>query len=149
MKQFIKNILKFSGYQLNKFPSGSDLLKINLLNKRDINLIMDVGANTGQFSIQLRNIGYKGKVISFEPLKKEFDMLKLNSSNDKNWSVNNFALGNEDKMMTINVAGNSYSSSFLEMNKTHIDSAPFSKYIGLEEVEMKKLDTFIEENPEL
>jgi FkbM family methyltransferase len=124
-------------------------VKKDLLYKKQIDLVMDVGANTGQFSRHLRDIGYRGRIMSFEPLINEFIELKLNSERDSSWDVYNFAFGNEDKDISINVAGNSYSSSFLEMNKRHIESAPHSKYVGMQKVKMKKLDTFFTEMPEL
>ena len=149
MKQFLKSILRNFGYQINRFPSGLDKTMMDLLNKKEIDLILDVGANTGQFSNKLRDIGYNGRIISFEPLQNEFKELKKNSEKDVNWEVNNFAFGNEDKDLFINVAGNSYSSSFLEMNDRHIENAPQSKYIGTQKAKMKKLETYLNENPAL
>lgn len=106
-----------------------------------VDTVLDVGANTGQYGKSLREAGYKGNMISFEPLNSAFAALKKNADNDSNWAVNNFALGNEDGKTVINIAGNSYSSSILNMLPLHADSAPESKYVGQQEIEIKKLDT--------
>jgi FkbM family methyltransferase len=67
--------------------------------------------------------------------------LKKASLKDNNWLVNNYALGNEDIKSMINVAGNSFSSSILNMLPTHLKSEPESIYIAQEEIEIKKIDS--------
>jgi FkbM family methyltransferase len=89
----------------------------------------------------MRELGYRNKIISFEPLKSAFEELKNASFKDNNWIVNNYAIGNKDINGVINVAGNSYSSSILNMLPMHLNSAPKSKYIAQEEIEIKKLDS--------
>ena len=39
-----------------------------LLDRYQINVVIDVGANEGQFASELRRMGYQGKIISFEPI---------------------------------------------------------------------------------
>jgi FkbM family methyltransferase len=91
----------------------------------------------------MRNLGYSKKIISFEPLKSAYEVLKNVSLKDNNWIVNNYAIGNEDTKSVINVAGNSYSSSILKMLPMHLNSAPESKYISQEKIEIKKLDSVL------
>lgn len=67
--------------------------------------------------------------------------MKKASLKDNNWLVNNYALGNEDIKSMINVAGNSFSSSILNMLPTHLKSEPESIYIAQEEIEIKKIDS--------
>ena len=50
-----------------KNPNLSDFI-----DNRRINLVLDVGANTGQFGQLLRRRGYAGQIISFEPVKEAF-----------------------------------------------------------------------------
>jgi hypothetical protein len=51
------------------------------------------------------------------------------------------AIGNSQGSTVIHVAGNSVSSSVLEMTDTHRRAAPDSAYIGSESVALAKLDT--------
>ena len=74
-----------------------------------------------------------------------FNKLQKNASNDHAWSAKHYALGDENEKAMINVAGNSYSSSLLDMLPSHEESAPESKYVKQEEIEVKKLDTIFDE----
>lgn len=116
-----------------------------LLKKYSISSILDIGANSGQFSRDLRELGFYGKIYSFEPQTAVFNILKENSKKDKNWIVNNYAIGNFDGKSEINISKNTFSSSLLEMMPEHLLSAPQSKYIGKEEIEVKRLDTVFPE----
>jgi len=68
-------------------------------------------------------------------------LLKI-SRNDSMWQVAlQSAIGEENGEIEINIAGNSQSSSVLDMLDTHVRAAPDSKYIGKEKVALRKLDT--------
>ena len=138
MKKTVKTILKYWGYQINKYHEED---KLKIINQFSINKLFDVGANIGQYSQYMREIGFNKKIISFEPLKTAYQTLAEVASKDNNWIVNNYALGNENAESMINVSGNSFSSSILNMLPEHINRAPESKYIAKEKIEIKKLDS--------
>jgi len=115
--------------------------RLKIINDCKINTILDIGANIGQYAIKMRNLGYTKKIISFEPLNGAFEILKKTAKKDKNWIVNNYGLGDSDSTGVINISGSSDSSSILEMLPTLSDSAPGLKYIGKQEIVIKKLDT--------
>lgn len=140
MKKLIKKAFKVIGLQIKKYQD-EDIPRLIIITHFDINKLLDVGANVGQYSLNMRKIGYNKKIISFEPLKKAYEKLKEVSAKDKNWVVNNYALGNENMESTINVSGSSPSSSILNMLPQHIKIAPESKYIAKENIVIKKLDT--------
>jgi len=119
--------------------------RFKLIHKNNIDLVLDVGANDGRYGLQLRDNGYTGQIISFEPLKEEFLSLKHKASNDPMWKAFNFALGDSNTNLFINVAGNSQSSSILDMGQVHQESAPESLYVGTQSVEVKALDDIFEE----
>ncbi len=141
MKELLKKTLKKAGFQIRRFPDGDYLRRIKIINDNHINLVLDVGANNGGYALSMREFGYTKKIISFEPLKSAFSELKISAQKDKNWILNNYALGNEDTKSVINIAGNSFSSSILNMLPQHLNSAPESRFISQEEIEIKKLDT--------
>ena len=115
--------------------------RLQIINDCKINTLLDIGANIGQYAIKMRNLGYTNKVISFEPLNGAFEILKKSAQGDKNWIVNNYGLGDEDTIGVINISGSSDSSSILEMLPSLSDSVPGLKYIGKQEIVIKKLDT--------
>ena len=59
----------------------------NFIKFNKINLVLDIGANSGQYAMSLRRFGYKNKIISFEPLNKCYQQLLINSAKDQLWSV--------------------------------------------------------------
>ena len=142
--RLIQNFLNSLGLELkfyNLNHSSNFRLK-HFLDYKDIDCVLDVGANSGQFSKNLRRIGYKGQIISFEPILSAFNELKKNSKKDNKWDVLNFALGDNEKETEINISQNSFSSSILNMKKEHLVSEPKSKYIRKEKILIKKLDSF-------
>ncbi len=87
---------------------------INLLRTHHIDTVLDVGANRGQFGSLLRKLGFKGKILSFEPLADTFNLLKKCSKHDANWHIYNFALGDSPGSHALNVLHGRGLSSFLE-----------------------------------
>lgn len=141
MKTMIKKWLRNQGLQISKYPDEELERRLIMLKNYNIDTILDVGANIGQYALKMRDHGYQKKIISFEPLKSAFETLKAVSVKDKNWSINNFALGDSDSGSLINIAENSFSSSILNMLPEHLVSAPESKYIAQQEIEIKQLDS--------
>ena len=146
MKQIIKSVirktlkvfnLRLSYYNYNK----SRFLKITDVN--NINIVFDIGANKGQFGLELLQNDFKGKIISFEPtVDAHFELVKL-SRKYPTWIVHaRVALAEKNGAGTINVAGNSsLSTSFLDMKSTHKESAPDSQYVSREDVKLITLDS--------
>jgi FkbM family methyltransferase len=111
-----------------------------LLSFLKIDCIFDVGANVGQFAEHLRHSRYTGRIISFEPLIEEWEKLNLAAANDDAWIVHpRCAVGEREGDVIINVAGNSYSSSLLNMLERHVRSAPGSQYIGQQTTKLIRL----------
>lgn len=141
MKEIFESLQRIIGIQVKRYSSLDQVRLMKIINLSEINVLFDVGANTGKYALKMRKLGYRNKIISFEPLSKEFEVLRKNSLRDKNWIVNNYALGNENIKGLINISNNSYSSSIANMLPLHLESAPNSKYINQEEIEIKKFDT--------
>lgn len=112
-----------------------------ILKHLKIKLIFDVGANTGQFGLQLYSNGYKGKMVSFEPLPDAHKKLQSVASITEGWTVYpRCCLGNKEENVDFNISENSVSSSVLAMLQSHINAAPNSKFIGTIHTPMYKLD---------
>lgn len=143
LKKLIKRQIEKAGYRIIKPNLRQDhlLRRMKLLDTYEINKILDVGANTGQYASIIRNAGFNGKIMSFEPLSAAYKTLKNNSNSDYNWEALNFGLGNFDGESLINISGNTESSSFLNMLPAHIRIRPESKFVGTEKVNIKKLDS--------
>ena len=112
----------------------------DFLANRGIDLVLDVGASTGNYAWTIRATGYGGRICSFEPLKASFANLEKRAADDPGWSCLRLALGARPGESEINVAGNSDSSSLLEMGERHVRSDPASVYVGTETVEVSTVD---------
>lgn len=117
---------------------------VTTLKHHEINLVLDVGANIGQFAKSIRGAGYVGRITSFEPLLKAHASLVESSLNDPLWNIApRMAIGDHEGEVAINVSGNSVSSSVLEMLDQHADAAPDSRYVSREQVRVARLDSIL------
>jgi len=119
---------------------------VNQLESHQVDVALDVGANSGQYATGLRRAAFKGRIVSFEPLSGPFSLLERKASKDPLWVCRQCALGDFDGTISINVAGNAgASSSVLPMLKIHQDAFPPANYIGTEEVPIHRLDSVASE----
>jgi FkbM family methyltransferase len=102
-------------YQLNAFRQHSRT--IDEIRSRDINVVFDVGANRGFYAKHLRDLGFDGYLLCFEPVKECFDELSARMAGDPNCNVFNCALGDVPGELEFNVIraadGEAVLSSFL------------------------------------
>ena len=103
------------GYELikrKKHPTA-DIHTINLILAQGVDLVLDVGANQGQFVGRLRQQGYRGEVHSFEPVTATFHALQAATAGDDNWHAHQVALSEAPGEAAINVSRSSDLASFL------------------------------------
>lgn len=143
-KTSIRGIFRSLGYDICGFVPISHPVarKKWILESKSIDTVLDVGANIGQYAKYLRSdVGYKGKIISFEPMSLAFSQLKLTSAGDPRWKLENYALGDSSSQQQINISENSHSSSILEMLPSLEKAAPDAKYLSKEPIQIRTLDS--------
>ena len=84
-----------------------------------IRKVFDVGAHDGGYGRELREHGYAGAILSFEPLTAPYQRLANIALLDGNWCANPIALGNSSCEGSINVSCHPSSSSLLGMTGAH------------------------------
>ena len=147
VRQKVLQFIRSRGYELTRIRPDTtpSTWKQMLLKTYGITVVFDIGANAGQYAKGLRdNLGFTGKIFSFEPLSGAFSQLRQNAGSDPQWKVFNAALGDVCATQEINIAGNSFSSSLLQMLQPHKDAAPTAPYIGKETIEVKTLDSVLD-----
>lgn len=143
MRTLAHRLLRCFGYDIHRFDATTfpDAQHARLLSAKRINLVLDVGANAGQFGLRLRELGYRGRIVSFEPLQHARASLQVVCSRDPDWFLaERAALGDQDGAIDVHVSANSASSSALEILDAHLKSAPESRYVGKERVPLRRLD---------
>ncbi|MGH9675470.1 MAG: FkbM family methyltransferase [Candidatus Acidiferrum sp.] len=117
-----------------------------LMRDRKTNLVLDIGANKGQYGKSLRdNIGYKGRIVSFEPLRDAFAILQRAAAQDPLWECHNIAFGDSAGTATINISANSHSSSMLPVSARTLEIEPSIGYVGTQEVPVYRLDSLLDQ----
>lgn len=148
LKMLIHRNLQRIGFDVRRYqpnyisPDNIKARRLKIITANKIDVVLDVGANTGQYAQQeLRNSGYKGKIISFEPLSAAYKSLSEAVLADPLWECKNLALSDSEGETVINIAGNSVSSSLLPMLVQHTKTLPDSGYTGTEQIKTVRLDT--------
>lgn len=142
----IKELALKAGVEVSWYnPAQSDTARLfKLFESHRIDTIIDVGANDGGYGKKLRQGGYVGAVLSFEPLADAHAKLTQAAEGDAAWQVApRMAIGASSGEIEINIAGNSTSSSILPMQTLHESAAPQSRYVGTERVPLNRLDEVV------
>jgi FkbM family methyltransferase len=133
----VQNFFQGFGYELSRTPSAQ-----GFLSSRNVDLVLDVGANLGQYARGLRGHGYKGRIHSFEPIKVVYEKLAASAAGDALWDVSNRAVGAAPGRADINVSDYTVYSS---MRPTTELGTSFSRHAGVvrtESVEVVTLDSY-------
>ncbi len=144
IKKVIQRAVNLAGYDIERLGYDSKAARLMLkgIKRFEVDLILDVGANAGQFALKLRSLGYEGHLVSFEPLSSAHAKLEKAAGQDSRWTAHpRCAIGEQDGEAEINITGNSVSSSILPMMESHVSASAGSAYIGAEKSPMFRLDT--------
>jgi len=115
-RRLLRGVLRRCGYDLVGFTAASHpIARLRALFRHlGIDLVLDVGANAGQYARFLRqDVGYRGRIESFEPQPDVYPRLVAASRGDGLWRTHPFALGAAEGELPFNVAPNRVASSFL------------------------------------
>jgi len=148
MKQLARRALNKFGFDLVRTRNSHEELAkhlANVLSNKDIDCVLDVGANSGQYGLFLRSLGYKGYIISFEPVTSVFGSLQENCKKDDKWLCCNFALGDKTEEKNLNVYKSTVFSSFLAANDYSKSIWNSLESVRHETVKVHRLDDIWEE----
>jgi len=147
IKKIFVKILKKLDLKILKISKNKNSVEllVKLIQKKNISLVFDIGANTGQFAKKLRDENYKKKIISFEPLKKEHEQMKKDSKDDQNWDIyDRCAVGEINGEIKLNISNYSPSSSILDFHKNHKKAREDTYMSDTDTVKIFKLDTIVD-----
>lgn len=105
-----------------------------------IDTVLDVGANVGGYVAELRRNGYRGRIVSFEPIAHVYAQLEATCRADPQWAGVNAALGDVDGSAEIHLSHNDASSSLLAVTARSVDAAGVTATRGTEKIRVARLD---------
>jgi FkbM family methyltransferase len=118
MKQWITQIcLKYLHMAIAPWSRWLPGQRTYLMNKLQIDGVIDIGANVGDFSKEIRKFGYKGHIYLVEPLSAPFEILSRRFLRDKFTSSFNGIINSECGWQEIYHWGDSTTASVLKLHE--------------------------------
>jgi FkbM family methyltransferase len=149
--QYVNTILQRGarqlGFDIKRAQIGTSFSRRRhqLMVDHSVEIALDVGASEGLYASELRANGYRGRIVSFEPLPLAVRQLRTRANQDSTWDVIPKALGSSPHDAPLHVSGRHTSSSLLRMTHLHIEASPDSSSVGDEGVRVDRLDDLREE----
>jgi len=145
LKRLAHRLFRTCRYDFLRYTSDNfvSLRRAKILHAQNVDLVLDIGASEGTYALELREVGYSGRIISFEPLSQSFFFLQQCSESDPLWDCENLAIGDSDSTTEINVSRHKTSSSILPITEKHVNAMPSSATIAKEKVEVVSLDSLL------
>jgi FkbM family methyltransferase len=139
----IKRLLNKLGYDVKKYHPIFE----TTIQPLRIKTIIDIGANTGIFSVDMRNKFPEAMLYMFEPLADCVAHINESFVNDKNSKVFPIALGDTAGKTEIERSSFHPSSSLRHMSDLHKRLYPKTKDIQKEGITIDTLDHVLAEEP--
>jgi FkbM family methyltransferase len=146
LRESLRRVPRFFGFDVVRYRTLPWSL-VPSLQRHEIDLVIDCGANFGQFALALRKEGYSGRIISLEPLLPVFQRLTTVSSKDPKWDVYNLGLGERKERRRLGVGKTSGFSSLLTPSQLLRGINRNSEIVSDVEIEITTLDAFLCELP--
>jgi FkbM family methyltransferase len=111
-----------------------------VLERLRIEVVIDVGASWGQYRGLLRQIGYTGRIVSFEPVGRPWGHCAALAAEDPGWDVHRMAIGARSGQRTIKVGSSDDFSSFRPLSAYGRETFDELDVTGEERVAVRPLD---------
>jgi FkbM family methyltransferase len=119
LRERLRQLARRAGYEVRQYTPLRSFAAAReaLMESRGVDVVLDVGANAGQYGELLRERGYAGRIVSLEPVAEAFAELERRARADGAWEAVRVAASDTDGELTLNVTGDSRSSSALPRNE--------------------------------
>ena len=145
----VSRLLRRMGVDVRRYaPAQIDETRLALLlAARGIATVLDIGANEGQFALNLRHAGFEGEIVSYEPVSSAYEGLSRRAALDRNWTAVKAGVGRTAGQAEINVAANSQISSFLPTFDSLRAGNESMRVVGRETVSIETLKDILQALP--
>lgn len=137
MVGFTRKLARRFGFDIAPFPGGAKHWTqiVSLLARHEVDCVFDIGANVGQYATAIRKNGYRGRIVSFEPLSSAHAQLAIRSADDPNWDLApRTAVGATQGETQIHVSAESDMSSILPLDAMAHERLTSTRSTGTETV---------------
>jgi FkbM family methyltransferase len=111
----------------------------------DVRLIVDIGANRGQFALCARHCFAQSRIVSFEPLAGPAGVYRSLFANDNNIVLHEVAIGPEPGEATIHLSARDDSSSLLPISEAQDRLFPGTAEAGTTVIQISPLNSCLVE----
>lgn len=139
----LRPLLKRFDVRVSRWSKSYEYQRMRYMRDAGVVAIVDVGASVGQYGAGLRADGFRGRLLSIEPLGRAFRHLAGRSAHDPLWDCIQCGLGAQDGEARLNVSANGDSSSILPILDSHVDAAPGSRVQSTETIQVRTLDSVV------
>lgn len=141
----LRQFLHDRNVAVGKFARTVEARRVKILEAHRVDVIFDLGANAGDYAALLRGAGYRGRILSFEPVGEVFDRLADRAERDPSWEVHKIAVGAEPGQLDMNVTSHlSYSSALAPREEYVLTLDGEAEPIRVEAVAVDTLDHLAE-----
>jgi FkbM family methyltransferase len=146
IKGLMKRVFNKIGFDVRRLPAyGTGTLAF--LKQYEINSVIDVGANSGQFAREVRSVLPSAYLYSFEPLTEEYARLVHNmNKNDERFRAFNVALGESNGKRVMFRDNFTPSSSLLRPTEVQKRTFPHTGTVRETTITIRTLDEIVAEN---
>lgn len=137
--------LQSMGLEIRKTQPESARRLRYFLKRFPVDAVLDVGANVGQYGRLLRELGYEGRIYSFEPGGEAFAQLERCAADDSAWTPLRLALGSSEGTVTLNVSEATDFSSIRQVRTETLGLDGHARICTREEVPCRRLDAVLAE----
>jgi FkbM family methyltransferase len=139
----LQKVLRKVGIEVGSARWAVPRRRVQILNHNKIDLVLDVGANFGQYGDELRDCGWHGRILSFEPGSEAFRRLEGRVATDPAWDARRVALGDTPGELTLNISEESRFSSPLPVRDETVRRTSAFRYATSETVPVERLDDIL------
>lgn len=144
-KGYIRDAAAKIGYDIHRRDLSHSARRAAAIRCRSVDLVLDVGANSGQYVSWLREFGFAKRIVSFEPLPGSFSEITRTFGDDPRWEGRNDAVGAACGFAELNVSQSSVLSSILKTTAELDSRIPEAKISERIRVPVVSLDSVWDE----
>ena len=141
LRRLIRRTVRRAGFQRTIAPTFVDVMR-----HHDVDVVLDVGANDGDYGREIRDAGYTGRIVSFEPASATFARLQAATAADPLWTAVQLGVGEEAGQLELSNSVMDVYSSFKAPSAVGGEASGIHA-VSTETVDVVRLDDWLAQHP--